>query len=163
MNARGVLIFLFVCTFFIPSIEASIAGDCSPQTLLAQTDSIVIGEIVSSEFDGHGFRIVVRIDSYLNNKPTKIYIISSGEHRFKPEVEDVVILLLSHEGDDYRIVKEGIGMYKINEANLPPEINVLLQNNFIKYVPNNPLTVFSSIISTIKITGLALLLKKRKL
>jgi hypothetical protein len=104
--------------------------------LIEKADSIVIGKISVSERIGSDFRVVVQINEYLGESPNRNYVIvgDSEGMRFRPYVGDAVLLLLSKQGDTFKVLNYGSGMFNINdESSKYPEISELLGQEFTPF------------------------------
>ncbi|MBD3173264.1 hypothetical protein GF326_12430 [Candidatus Bathyarchaeota archaeon] len=114
----------------LPRINASIAVDVSPSTLINQAESIIIGKITTAEKTYDGYRLVVQVQSYLGEPPSKdILILSGSEGLFcEPKAGQSYVFLLVTRNNRLDIAVMGAGMYQLD--NTPPEINKLLETQF---------------------------------
>ena len=139
MKPYLLLIFLLFTT--IPTTNASIAVDTSPSTLINQAELIIIGKIKTAEKNYDGYRLVVQVQSYLNEPPPKDILILSGSEGlfFVPKEDQRYMFLLVTQNSRLDIAVMGAGMYQLENA--PPEINKLLEAQFTPYESiNNPWT-----------------------
>ena len=128
------LLLILLLSATLPTINASIAVDVSPSTLINQAELIIIGKITTAEKNYDGYILVVQVQSYLGESPSKDVLILSGSEGlfFEPKAGQSYVFLLVTRNNRLDIAVLGAGMYQLDNA--PPEINKLLEEQFTPVV-----------------------------